>query len=122
MKPLFTLSTGHIVAFEAQEEDRTARQHFIKECGWTESQFRKIKDFPFFCAHVAIFKDGKQIQDTYLGACSYKTEEEFYTRYVGDYFADMVRECALQSHDLSLIEAANTWANEVRNPQEVDHE
>ena len=118
MTPIFTLSTGHIVAFEAAPEDHTARQHFIKELGWTESQFRKIKDFPFFCARVAIFKDSEMLADEYLGACSYETERDFYTRHIGDYFADMVLECALQTNDVILVEAANDWADSVRNPAE----
>lgn len=80
----------YIITFSAEEEEISPRQHFIKECGWTEAQYRKIKDFPFFCAKVSVWKDGVCLNDQYLGACSYESEEQFYTTYKGDYFVDMV--------------------------------
>lgn len=33
----------------------------------------------------------KKLGNDYLGACCYKTEEEFYTKYKDDYFADMIK-------------------------------
>lgn len=80
----------YIITFSAEEEEISPRHHFIKECGWTESQYRKIRDFPFFCAKVSVWKDGECLNDQYLGACSYESEEQFYTTYKGDYFHDMV--------------------------------
>ncbi len=96
-----------IITFEAQEEEMSARTHFIKECGWTESQFRKIKDYPFFCAKVSAWKDGKELATEYLGCCSYKTEEEFYTTYKSDYFADMVIAVLLESGNAGKTFKAN---------------
>lgn len=81
----------YIITFSAEEETGTGpRQHFIKDCGWTEAQYRRIKDFPWFCAKVCVWEDAKCLNEQYLGYCSYQTEEEFYTTYKGDYFADMV--------------------------------
>lgn len=91
MIPLFE-KAGFIISFEAQEEDVSARRHFIKECGWTESGFRTIKDFAWFCAKVSAWKNGVELGTAYLGCCSYKTEAEFYTKYKDDYFAQMVNE------------------------------
>lgn len=108
MIPVMTIG-DYVVMFEALEEDRTARHHFIKECGWTEAQFKEIKRFPFFCAHVSLWLDGEKLADQYLGACSYKTEKDFYTTYAGDYFADMVRECfdeAGKALSMDIFEAA----------------
>ena len=36
---------GFGILFDAEEEDCSMRQHFIKECGWTESQYQKIKNY-----------------------------------------------------------------------------
>ena len=94
----------YVVCFEAQPEHISARHHFIKECGWTESQFRKIKHFPFFCAKVSIWKFGELLASDYLGACCYRTEKEFYTT-KGCYFDDMVMTCAKEINDPELIKA-----------------
>lgn len=89
--PLFERE-GFIITFEAEEEECSARHHFIKECKWTESQYRSIKDFDWFSAKVSAWKDGKELGTDYLGACCYKTAEEFYTTYNcdGGYFPQMV--------------------------------
>jgi hypothetical protein len=108
----------YTVCFEAQEEDTSARHHFIKECGWTDSQFRAIKDYPFFCAAVTIYKDGEELAADYLGACSYKTEEEFYTRYRSDYFADMVARCVEEINSPELTALHAPWAETMRKEHE----
>jgi len=91
MKPLFE-KDGFIICFEAEPEEVSARRHFVKECGWTEAQYRKIKDFAWFSAKVPAWKDGEEKGAAYLGCCSYRTAEEFYTVYKDEYFADMVKE------------------------------
>lgn len=109
------LSFGeYFVTFEAQEEDISMRQHFIKECGWTESQFRKIKDCAWFCAAVRLFKNGEELDCEYLGCCSYETEKEFYTRYISNYFADMVHTLAQNTKDAVLIAAVTQWREALR--------
>jgi hypothetical protein len=89
--PLFE-KDGFTICFEAQEEETSAHEYFIKECGWTEEDTEKVEDYPFFCAAVTAWKDGEERGAAYLGACSYFTIEEFYTKYKDDYFADMVEE------------------------------
>ena len=89
--PLFE-QEGFIICFEAHEEDISMRRHFIKECGWTEAQYRKVKNCAWFCAEVSAWKDGKKLGDDYLCACCYETEEEFYTKYRDEgYLPDMVK-------------------------------
>jgi hypothetical protein len=115
--PIFNLAC-FTVCFEAEEEEISARQHFIKECGWTESQFRAIKNYPFFCAKVSIWHDGKELASDYLGCCSYKTESEFYTRYRSDYFADMVSNCVDQISNPELSAAYAPWADTMRKDRD----
>ena len=91
MTPLFE-QEGFIICFTAEEEEINMRHHFITECGWTAKQYRRIKNFLWFCAKVSAWKDGKELGSSYLGCCSYKTIEAFYTTYRNDYFADMVKE------------------------------
>lgn len=104
----------YFVTFEAMPEEIGAWTHFIKECDWTESQFREIKDLPFFCAKVCIFKDGDEMATEYLGCCSYHTEREFYTTYAGDYFSDMVHTCAESIGDAALTTMVDTWRDSLR--------
>lgn len=110
MTPLFE-QDGFIICFEAQEEDVSARFHFIHECGWTEDQFAEIADFPFFCAKVSAWRDGREWDAAYLGCCSYRTEAEFYTTYKDEYFARMVKEV--------LAEAQKAYQTAANDPQEA---
>ena len=88
---------GYGILFEAEPELVSPRQHFIKECGWTEAEYRKIKNFAWFAARVSAWKDGVELGVAYLGCCSYRTVEEFYTAYRDDYFAQMAREVVDQA-------------------------
>lgn len=99
----------YTICFEAQEEDVSARRHFITECGWSEKEFARLRRFAWFCATVSLWKDGEELNCEYLGCCSYKTTAEFYTRYRGDYFADMVLANAEATKDTALIEQASAW-------------
>lgn len=103
-----------VVCFEAQEEEMSARNHFVNECGWTAAQFRKIKDYPFFCACVTIWKDGEELAADYLGACSYETASEFFTRYRSDYFADMVASCVDEINNPELSALYAPWGESMR--------
>ena len=80
---------GFGILFEAQEEDVSMRRHFIKECGWTEAEYRKVKDCEWFCAKVSAHLDGEELGSAYLGCCAYETVEEFYTKYRDDYYKQM---------------------------------
>lgn len=113
MVPVKTFG-DYVVAFEAEDEHMTARHHFIKECGCTEREFRKIRDFPFFCAHVSIYKDGESLADEYLGCCSYERSEQFYKEMANGYFSDMVLACAEEIGDASLIGTVGHWISELR--------
>ena len=89
--PLFEKG-GFIICFAAEPEDMSARHHFIKECGWTEAEYRKIKNFDWFSAKVSAWKDGEELGVDYLGGCCYKQAKEFYTTFNcdGGYFPQMV--------------------------------
>jgi len=90
MRPLFE-QEGFIICFEAEEEHVSMRRHLIKECGWTEKDYRTLRGCAWFCAKVSAWKDGKELGVDYLGCCCYKTVEEFYTTYKDEYFSDMVK-------------------------------
>lgn len=112
--PVLTLG-DFVVCFDAIDEDQSARDHFIRVCGWTPEQFRPIKDYPFFTAKVSVWRDGEELASDYLGACSYKTESEFYTRYRSDYFADMVGTCVSEANDPELSALYEPWKHSMRN-------
>ena len=97
---------GFGILFEAEQEHISARQHFIRDCGWTDSQYRKIKDFAWFTARVSAWKNGVELASQYLGACSYRTIEEFYTKYHDDYFAQMARDCVDQAVTIECTQRA----------------
>lgn len=110
MKPVLVVpGTDYVVCFAATPEEIGMRHHFVKECGWTAKQYRSIKDMDWFCAEVSLWKGGKELGTQYLGYCCYKTADEFWTRYAGDYFADMVCELALESKDKNLHAWALQW-------------
>lgn len=53
----------------------------------------KINDgtYTWFIAQVTASKEGIELGCDYLGGCCYNSEEEFYTKYKNDYYADMVK-------------------------------
>lgn len=104
----------YVVCFEAEPEEIGMRHHFIKECGWTDAQYRRIKNSAWFSAKVAVWRNGKELATEYLGCCCYTTEEEFWTTYEGDYFADMVHSCALEIKDPVLTFSVNSWRDQFR--------
>jgi hypothetical protein len=104
----------YVACFEAEPEtDISMRRHFIKECGWSEAQFRRIKNFAWFSATISIWKDGEELAADFLGACCYRTTSEFYTRYEGDYWCDKVHNCALEINDPVLLASVNQWRHEL---------
>lgn len=108
MKPVKVFG-DYVVCFEAEEEYLSMRHHFVKECGWTEKAFESIEDFAWFSAKVTLWKDGKELAAEYLGACCYETEDEFWTTYEGDYFADMAHTCAESVGDPALMAMVDPW-------------
>lgn len=97
---------GFGILFDAEDEHQSMRHHFIKECGWTESQYRKIKDCAWFSAKVSAWKNGEELASTYLGACCYETVEEFYTEYHDDYFAQMMQDVVAEAKRVERDRAA----------------
>lgn len=104
----------YFVMFEALDEEISMREYFIKNCEWSESKFRKIKDCAWFCAKVSIWRDGAELACDYLGTCCYLTESEFFNKYRGDYFADMVKNCADEIKDAGLSAMVNLWHSQFR--------
>ena len=99
----------YIVVFQALPETISMSKHFVAECGFCVAELRKIRNYKWFCARVSLWRAGKELANEYLGCCCYKTAEEFYTTYEGDYFADMVRTCALEIGDAELLTMVNQW-------------
>lgn len=112
----------YVACFEADpEDDISMRRHFIRDCGWTEAQFRRIKGYAWFRATITIYRDGKELAAEYLGACCYETEEEFYTVYAGDYWCDKVHTCALSINDPALLALVDQWRQDLRSQDLAQH-
>ena len=113
MKPVLVIpGTDYVVCFDTEAEDLDMRQHFVGECGWTEEQFEEIEDMPWFSVKLSLWRKGRELDVEYLGACCYKTEDEFWTTYAADYFSDMV--CELLAHT-SHHGWAQQWRQDLRN-------
>lgn len=104
----------YIVCFDAENEEISARYLFTQECGWTEKEYARIRNYAWFCARVSLWKNGEELGAEYLGCCSYRTESAFYTRYEGDYFADMVRTLAHETKNAELIASVHAWHEKLR--------
>ena len=105
MIPLFE-KEGLLICFEALPEDISAKDHFMKECGWTYAQFKPIAEFDWFCAKVSAWKDGEEVGTSYLGCCSYKYASDFYTKHKDEYFADMVKDAIDEAKEKSTGKSA----------------
>lgn len=79
---------GFKIYFEALEEYISLSELLPEE---TEEQLKEIENSNvIFCAKVTAKKAGVELASDYLGGCIYEDEEDFYTKYKDDYFADMV--------------------------------
>ena len=101
---------GFGILFDAEEEYISMRQHFIKECGWSESHYRRIQNYAWFCAKVSAWKNGEELASEYLGCCCYETVEEFYTKYHDHYFAQMVHSVVAEAKQVEQTRTAKQAA------------
>ena len=116
MTPVLVIpGTDVVVCFDAESEDLSMRRHFMDECGWTEDQFAEIEEFDWFSANVSLWLRGELLGEEFLGACCYKTEDEFYTVYRGDYFADMVHTLVMAHGDTAAKAWVEKWHAEFRS-------
>jgi uncharacterized Fe-S cluster-containing radical SAM superfamily protein len=78
MTPLFE-KDGFIICFEALPEHISMRDYFVRECGWTEKEYRSLTrtNPEWFCAKISAWKDMKELGTAYLGCCCYDTYEDF---------------------------------------------
>jgi len=85
---------GVTIEFEPLEElDHPSKSfEFKKDIQWVVNQLSQGNEAAWFCAHVTV-KCGELEADTYLGACSYESFEDFTDRYASEYYADMISEC-----------------------------
>lgn len=110
MKPVLVIpGTDLVVCFDATREDVTMRQHFVHQCGWPPARLRVVAHYAWFCAEVSLWREGVLLGKEYLGCCCYKTEDEFWTTYKGDYFADMVRELVREHAGDAAKEWVESW-------------
>lgn len=87
----------YVVTFESVSAYMDERNHFTG-CGWTKRQVNDHmrRNYAWFDATVQLYKGGQLLAENFLGGCSYKSPDEFWSVYRNDYFADMVRECLSQ--------------------------
>lgn len=99
---------GFALTIEFNEEIMNARNHFIKECGWTEEQYNEIKDFYWFQSIVKAHKGVVHCGSAYLGGNCYASKNEAlgdkYETLLSGYGPQLIKEA---------IECANANLNEV---------
>ena len=87
MKTLVTTEKGFEIYFEALEEHTPLSELLPEE---TEEQLKETyNNNCIFLAKVTAEKAGVELSSDHLGGCIYESEEDFYTKYKDDYFADM---------------------------------
>lgn len=96
MTPLYE-KDGFIICFEAEPENISMRHHFIKECGWSEKEYRSLQRTQpaWFCAKVSAWQDGVELGTAYLGCCCYDSEQQFWES--SDYMPQMVDEAITEA-------------------------
>ena len=87
MRTLVENIEGFDIYFEALEETLPLDSNEYEEM----SKAVESGELVVFVAHVTAYKKGIELGDDYLGACIYKSYEEFYTIYKDDYYSDMRR-------------------------------
>ena len=78
------------ITLEHEEEDLDWRTHFEdpQDTTWVQKELQAGNDWAWCCAHVVAEHRGLKAE-TWLGACSYESRENFRD---GEYFTNMVDE------------------------------
>ena len=98
MKKIKTVE-GFDIYFEAEEEWVDKKTHYIKECGWSEEEYKKYgTGGKWFCAKVVAKKADIELSTQYLGCCHYDKISDFYHASSG-YFDDMVAEAVAEAKE-----------------------
>lgn len=88
MKKLVKKYKGFDIYFEALPEYKSLSDMFPDD---TPEQLNEIyENNRIFVAKVTAERAGVELASDYLGGCVYEEVEDFYIKYAGDYFADMV--------------------------------
>ena len=80
---------GFKIYFEALDETQPLCEH-IEDRQEVQRQIDNL-EVEHFCAKVTAVFSGIELAEDYLGSCLYENEEDFYTKYKDDYYADMRR-------------------------------
>lgn len=91
MRPLFE-KDGFIICFDTLPEDISMHDHFVKDCGWTEEEFRKIRNYQWFIVEISAWQDSHQLGKSYLGGCCYKSIDDCIKEEISGYLPQMVEE------------------------------
>lgn len=83
---------GFILTIEAWPDESDMKKHFVKECGWTEKQFGKIKDYDWFGVTVSAWKGSKCLGKDHLGGCAAKDATAYLRTNISGYLRQMIEE------------------------------
>lgn len=85
-----TEKDGFKLVLSFEEEDHSAKYHFINECEWSKDDYKSIKNFYWFCAKVTAFKGKIECGTDYLGACCHKSKKDIIETNLGGYLPQMI--------------------------------
>ena len=89
---------GFNIFFEAREEYSSLKELLPDD---TEEQHEETyRNNEIFIAKVTAERHGIELASDYLGGCIYETEEDFYVKYKGDYFADMANTVVKEANEM----------------------
>lgn len=82
------------------EEDISMERHFIKECGYTQKQFEKIRDFEWFRVVIkaSLPGDSETLGTAHLGGCCAKDAHAYVKKEeIGGYLPQMLDEAVAEA-------------------------
>ena len=112
-KPLKLNSVGPFeLEVEFLPEDTDPKSDFIGNCGWTEEEYKRIRNFYWFCAKVTASLDGRELGSSYLGLCCHPNKQSVLKSYLGGYLPQMIREATEEATEelkrlLKLVQDAS---------------
>ena len=88
---------GFKIELRFHEEDRSMKDHFINECGWSQDQYNDIKNYYWFVAEVVAYKGSIECGSSYLGGNCYKNlkdvmQDKKPENVLGGYLPQMIEE------------------------------
>lgn len=84
------MKDGFKLVLSFEPEHICAKEHFINDCEWSESDYEGIKNYYMFIAVVTAYKGTIKAGDDALAGCCHSSKKDVIDSEIGGYLPQMI--------------------------------